>query len=461
MNFLKDKISNQKGQIIIISLMVLGTLALISTYFVSFTLTEYKIAKSQIMAAQTYYLAEAGVNEVIWKLKNDLVWSVDFKTEPGCENWSASFSRGSDLISSGSYQVQINNSDCARGQIIATSTIALSGETKAQRVVRAKVFKTIGSLTGDGAVFSGGNSENIDISSSIINVHDGNIFSNHNLNIDWASDVNIDGKALVNGIANVHWLSSLHADAICAANECFGDCEAEECPATSIPMPMVDFDSIEATSYKSRALAAQNAGQCQVLCEGTVCGTKCIYNSTEFKDILWQAGQNGTITLNNDITYVTGSIELKGGRKLVVNGILVSDGTIDIGENNCWTYGPGNKDCGYDQVTVNDPGVGKPSGIITKGKLNFGSYSSFSDISITGIVYANDEIRLNSIPNSFVLVGGILGRKVSISSLWSLFDMYLDNSIIAEGIWAGLQPPGEETPPYSPIVTIDHWEESY
>jgi len=72
-----------------------------------------------------------------------------------------------------------------------------------------------------------------------------------------------------------------------------------------------------------------------------------------------------------------------------------------------------------------------------------------------------DEIKIVSLPWSFEIVGGIISRKLSLTSAWSSFNIYLNNSIISEGIWAGPQPPEGEMPPYSPLVTIEHWEESY
>jgi hypothetical protein len=99
--------------------------------------------------------------------------------------------------------------------------------------------------------------------------------------------------------------------------------------------------------------------------------------------------------------------------------------------------------------------------MLTKGKINFGLYSSYQTIEMTGLVYANDEIRIISIPQIFRLTGGLLGRKVSIVSVWSSINFYLNNSIITEGIWAGANPPGGQTPPFSPVVTVEHWEEAY
>jgi len=465
---MKEKTS-KKGTILIVSVLIMGLLLILAAYFLTFTLTESRISQSQMVAAQTYYLAEAGINEAIWKLKNDPEWKDNFETEPGCYTWTASFSRSNIFFPNSSYQVQIQNSDCARGQITATSTIELSGGKTSQRVVRTKVFKAIGSLTGDSAIFSGGTSENINISASIINLYDGNLFSNNNTNINWWSEVSVhddpeteklEGKALANGNLNVSWSSTLDANSRCAKNVCEGDCLEEGCPPTTISMPMVDFDSDDENSYKSKASTSQDAGLCSILCNGIECENKCILTETEFEDLLWQVGKGGTLTFNSEITYVTGKINLKGGRSLVVNGALVADGTINIGEDYCWTN-KGQKDCDFDQITIIDPGVDKPSGILTKSKLNFGPYSSFQDIEITGLIYANDEIRITSLPQSFTVTGGILARKIYFGSLWSDFNICLNNSIILEGVWAGPKPPEGTKPPFSPIVTIEHWEEAY
>jgi hypothetical protein len=66
-----------------------------------------------------------------------------------------------------------------------------------------------------------------------------------------------------------------------------------------------------------------------------------------------------------------------------------------------------------------------------------------------------------SLPWGFKVVGGILARKFSLTSALSPVDIYLDNSKILEGVWAGPLPPGGGKPPYSPVVTIGHWEEAY
>lgn len=502
LKFWEEIYNQKKGTAIIIAFIIMGVLIISGLYFLSFTLTEGRIARSQTKSTQTYYLAEAGINKAIWKLKydefatstdGDAPWATCFVTSTApcgnCLGWSATFSTSTNsLVPNSNITVTIQNSTstCAKGRIIATSTITLSGGKTAQRVIETTVFKALAGPTEGAAVFSGGASENIDINFSKIKVY-GNLFSNNNLNISWWSTVEVyatssgEGKVLAINNYNQSWTSSVTSTAICAKNICnttttcgctdtdkFEECETGSCPPWSISTPLVDFDSATSTSFKTRAQAFENAGNCQVFCKKagqatTTCSTKCVFTATEFDDLLWEVREDGTLTLGTSaiptITYVTGQVELKGGRHLVVNGALVADGTIDIGTKSKWTKGS-EKDEGYSSITVNRPTATTTSGILTKVKINIGLYSSVTETIITGVIYANDEISLVSLSNSFTVRGGIIGRKLSFVSVWQWFNFILDNEIILYGL--GYKIDGTTiNPVYSPIVTVEHWEETY
>ncbi|HQA64153.1 MAG TPA: hypothetical protein PK085_03570, partial [bacterium] len=66
--------SNNRGFILVTSLLVMGLLLLLATYVVSFMITEFKISLSQTTATKTYYLAESGIAEAIWRIKYDPIW---------------------------------------------------------------------------------------------------------------------------------------------------------------------------------------------------------------------------------------------------------------------------------------------------------------------------------------------------------------------------------------------------
>ena len=494
--------SKKKGVISIIAFLTLGVLTLLSIYFLSFTLIESRISRSQEAATKTYYLAEAAINEAIWKLKNDNsttdgddAWAICFVTSTApcldCTDWSDTIVIDTDfLIPNSSTTVTIQNSQCARGEISATSTITLPDGKITQRVIKTSVFKSLASPTSDSAVVSGGASENIDLDYSKLRVY-GSFFSNHNLNLKGESTLEVnpaglaEGRVLAVGIYNQSANSTVSSTAICAENICnststcgctdfdtFEKCEINSCPPRPLSTPIVDFDSSSENSFKSRAQLAEDGGQCQHLCNDTTCfcngdpcpeANKCVLTDSELENLLWAAGEGGTLTLNSTsspgIVYVEGAIEIRGARHLIVNGTLVADDNITIGERNGWVRG-GEQHQGPSQISIRRPTATTTSGLLTKRKINFGQYSSFEDISVVGVIYANDEIRLTSIPNTMNVTGGIVARKLSLTSIWQWLNIHLDNDIILYGL--GYIIDGKSVDPeYSPIITIEHWEESY
>ncbi|MCD6232915.1 hypothetical protein J7J81_00820 [bacterium] len=484
----REPFSFRSGSVLVAAILILGVMLFLAGWYVSFTLTGSLISRSQTIATKTYYLAEAGINQAIWKLKNDEIatdgdspWKICFTTTtvgcPDCSSWQDSFIRNYNAGSTTT--VSIKNLQCGQGEIIATSTVGIGNGKFAQRVVKVKVIKSFGSLTEDSPIFAGSPSGESTIQSSVMNVYNGNLFSNNNINIKYWSTINVydnptsasqEGQVLANGNVNLT-LSTLNSSSTCSKNMCTeGICE--KCPVDFQEMPAIDFDSSDPNSYKSKAQKAENEGQCSVIgkdSEGSVVSTtsKCIFSENEFEDLLWQVGKGGTLILeyksNGHATstyYIDGGLDLKGERLLEIQGILVAGETVNIGESFCWRKG-WQFDCGFDQVKITDPGKGIPSGILTKGKMNFGPYSSFGDVDITGLVYSQDEMRLTSLPHKFKVVGGIIGRKFSLTSAFQSLDIYLDNDIIREGVWGGSQPPSGTGASYSPVVTVDHWEESY
>lgn len=470
---------------LLIAIVLLGVLGVVSAFFISFVLSGSRISFSHQVASQAYYLTEAGINEAIWKLKNDEVvsdgddpWQDCFMSSggacPDCASWSDTFTRH--YVPNSTTTVLVKNFECAHGEITATTTVAFEGGKNARRVVKARVFKALGSLTNDSPVFTGSPSGEGSIMGTLLNVYNGNMFSNNNFNVKGWSVVNVfdnpatieqEGQILVANNVNIV-NSAVFASSTCAKNDCtVGICAV--CPAPNLDMPAVDFDSAQATSYKSRAQLAQAQLQCEVKGKNSLdveifSLNQCVFTSAEFSDLLWQVGLNGTLFLNHktngavsSVYYVDGPVELKGGRRLRINGVLVANDTVSVGERLTWSG-----QSGLSQITITDPGEGFPSGILTKNKINFGLFSSFSTVQVTGLIYAQDEIRITSMPNQLDVIGGIIARKLSFTSLWTTFNLYLDNDIIKEGIWGSdTLPVGGTSAAYSPVVTVEHWEETY
>lgn len=416
------------------------------------------MALSQGMATKAYYLAEGGIQEAIFKLKNDTSWKNAFETQPtpsdpNCSSWSIDpYKRTPALFQEGVYEITVENLGCAEAEITARAKIQLSSGRTVQRIVKTKVFKGIGSPISDFNIFTGGPSENINIKfTDPLNIHLGSLFSNNNIRIKYWSKVNVDKKALAHGNINVSSNSELQATS-CAANICDSGCATTtECPPVQISMPPIDLDSDHPNSYLSQAKSSDCSS---VRADGK---TNCLFSSEEFEKLMWQNYPELSLPIGT-VCYISGDINIRAGQELTVNGVLVADRDINIGEDYCWVRpeSPFLR-CGSSRVIVNRPGTpeeNKPAGILVKRKIDAGGWLGLGlrALDITGLVYAGDEMRLSSVGAPIEIHGGIAVRKFTLSSLWNGVDIYLDSDVIVDTF-------GD--PQYSPVITIDHWEEEY
>lgn len=452
----KSKI--EKGGILIISILVLGLMLFLGAYFISFGLTGSKMAQSHKAATQTYYLAEAGVGETIFKLKTDPTWKSAFETQPTVEDPTCSFwsippyQRTGDLFENGSYTVTVTNLGCAKAELASVATIQLGEGKTSQRIVKAKVFKAIGNPVSDFNVFTGGSSENIEIKfTDPLNIHNGNIFSNSKIKLRYWSRVVVDNKALAGNNILLSENSQLIATS-CAANMCDSGCATStECPPEQVSMPPLDFDSDDPGSFLSRA---KNSDCSLIRTDGKI---NCVFTPEEFEKLMWQNYPALSLPTST-ITYVTGDVNIRASQQLTVNGVLVADRDFSLGEDFCWTRpDPPFLWCGSAQLTVKRPGSPEDnlsSGILAKRKINAGGWLGIGvkALDITGLIYAGDEMRLSAVAAPIEIHGGIAVRKFTLSSMWEGVDIHLDSDVIIDTFGS---------PTYSPMVVVDHWEEEY
>lgn len=413
------KLKANPGFVLLVVFLVVFLLLLLTIYFFSFVTTELKISKNQAIAEQTYYLAEAGVEEAIWKLKFDETWQTNFENS---NNWSATFTRDPVFFDGGAYTIQIQNSDYAKGEIIATGTYTLYPSNKtAQRIVKIKVFKALNPNPVEQiAMFAGDG--NIIFNGSAVNFYNGGIFANGDINLTWFSDIYTSETASTTDDIYIDWLSSLDADG--SEPQCSGSnwTACENWPP--IGMPMIDFDSSATNSYKYKAQYNYNPPQ--------------VYTQQEFTDLL---KNNPNLTING-ITYVTGQVKIKRGQHLTVNGVLVADGSVTVGIG--WQDPFGTAD-----LFVNNT-QGQPSGVLTKGSFKNSQFGG--KIDIDGLIYASDQVDISSLPQVFTVNGGIITRQVKLTSIWQVLNITYNNDIIMNAL---------AQPIYSPVVSVEHWEEEY
>lgn len=407
-------LENEKGIALIVTILLMNMLLFLSLFFLSFTLTERKIASSQSKGARTYYLAEAGIAEMVSKLKNDSTYQTNFETNP---SWTETFTRNNPFgPNSGSYEVTITNTSEAHGGIVSIGKINIGSGKETQRIVKTYVYKAMGEgglEIGDSCGYADGN---IDISSSLVNFYNGSAHSNNVFTVNGLSTVNVDTDLNAVGNFNKSWLSTVNIG---------GRAYTRNYPpaASEVNMPAVDFDSDDPGSYKNIADVT--------------------YTESQFDDMI---ENNSTITLNDPITYIEGDVDFYGNKSLVINGLLVINRDFEVGRKLCMGFS-----CGRASVTVNHT-EGQASGILAKRKVEFKSWAG--NINIDGVVYASDQLNILSFPFGFDFNanGGLISRKLSISSVWQPVEIWRDEEILNSTIGVT---------EFSPIITVEHWEEEY
>lgn len=407
----------KKAFALISVVLILGVFLLIGTAFFTLISFERKIASSQESTFETYYLAEAGIAEVIYKLRNDAVWRDEF--EDGTIN--RTLSREGGLVEGGSYEVSIDSTQTGEAEIIALGKWDIAGTT-AQRVVKIKVIRaTNPNPLAQMATYS---DEDTNVNLSFVTVESGNMFANDDLDLFAWSRADITGKAMAADEIHLYAGSDLNASEGCWAVNCPSGCSSCHPAPDHVDMPMLDFDSADENSYKSRATA--------------------IYSEAEFKDLL---NNNNPLVLDNEVTYVEGDVRIKKGHSLILNGLLVADGSIIFGG---WSFAPGQNA----HIEINNI-PGKGSGLIAKGAVEFLARPWNDDINIAGVLYALDRVRIKnlSFSGNFSLTGAMIGREIEFFDFWGDINITYNDDILVDSLFG---PPAD-----APVVMIEHWEEEY
>lgn len=465
--------NNQKGTIIIIAAIAMTILMSISGYLLNSLVTEMEVLGSMQQAEKAYYLAESGINEAIWKLENDDEWGdsfVDPNLNPDSEGdfWSETLERD---LGEGSYVVEIQNTRIGEAQIKAVATTPFMGR-KSKREAQVTVYRPFESPTEDSAVFSGGGGSNVKVSDTDLTVNDGNIFSNHNLLLSGSSTLrlfdsgdneSLKGQILATQNINIGGGVDLEEyNAICSRNMCHEDCQ--RCPPQSTSLPSVDFDSDDEDSFKSRAEKSEEEGDCSITCslqdeDFYKCSDKCILTENDFEDLLWEVGKGGSLNLENEITYVTGSIDLKGGRSLFSEGMIAADGSINLGVDEEWRR-RGDSQVGTSHIEITNKNWDGPSGLISKRSIKLGSYALQSESVIEGAIYAGGDVELVDLSEKLIIKGGLMGRQFDLVNLQEGLEVDFENELVLVSLGYIIDDE-VKNPSFAPVLEVDRWEEVY
>ncbi|MFC1612942.1 hypothetical protein ACFL23_01285 [Patescibacteria group bacterium] len=409
MRLLNEK--NNLGFLAIPAILIISLLLMIGIYFLDFSISEKKISDSYSISAQAYYLAESGLEYAVFKLKDDETWKTNFETIP---NWEISYQGGNVLFPNGYYDIFIKNYDLAKASIIATSTLIINNR-KSQRVIKTQIFKAMGeSEIGNNVILT---DQNLEFYASDADIT-GSLFSNTDLIA--ALGTNLDISDLAQATDDIYSIlfSTITANEIHAEN--WNPPAPDE-----IGIPSVDFDSNDLESWKSQA---QALGQ--------------VYSTNEFDTML---NNNPNLTLNN-IVYITGNINIGDGKHLTVNGVLATNDNITVGTTKEWW-----QSCPADKGSIIINNIeGQPSGLFSKSQIDFNECSN--NIVINGVLYAGNSIDLTALKNSFNINGTMLAREVTFLVIQNGVTLNFDDTIIDNTLIHT---------EFSPVITVEYWEEEY
>lgn len=387
----------KKGYVLISVLVIMIVMLAIVFILADALLSELAISRNQKAAAVSFNLAEAGVQEAIWQIKNNTGTKDAFMA--GTADIDINHSQA--LLPGGSYEFNILSTAPAAATITATGFNQF-GVKKAQRKISLKVFQAPvpTAYPYDAALLAGGANGNININQSTLNIiSGGSLTSGGNINKINQSTVSVAKDILANGPNITTNQSTVTQGGTKQANY-----------PTDFVLPGIDINSDASTSYKSQAITQSH-----------------YYTSTQFKNLL------KTQTIFNGITYVSGSggVTINQKNNIIFNGTLVSEGSITINQSTVNVY--------------HNPG---PSGILTLGNLS----TNQSTLYVEGLVYSSVSAATSN-QSSITIKGALLTSNFSANQCQTFnIDFKKDwvNEVLSGGGSAG-----------TPVIKFDHWEEEY
>lgn len=407
--FKKMKNSKHEEGVALLLVILLMTITLsLAIYFMNFSLTESTISKSYTSNNSTYYLSEAAVNEVIWKLQNDPDWKNNFT---GSSTWSTTLTRNNPMGVNGSYTVSVKNTGLAHATVFATSTITLPNNRTSQRVVSVNLYRATGlsALGGNVAISDG----TLNISGSEVNIN-GTIHSNANIEIANGSEVHFSSSTASSsvsavGTVNVSNNSQVETTYIYGTNTVLGG-------ASSSTVPAVDFNSSSTNSMKSMA--------------------DHVYAAAAF---------NESMLANPGLIYVIGSVNLTNTNDTFTHkGALVVEGDLTLN---------------FKRWDISTSSQNTPVGLFASGNLTLKSPNGGQEGIIYGVIYAGNKLSLQLKPmgnsHDVIISGGIAGKTIDI------YNAGTGNGQVQFLINPDLVNQSLVNTSQSPVITTDHWEEEY
>lgn len=401
--------TKNQGFVLVTSVLILTTLLMVGSYLISSATSENKIAQAEFLATKNYYLSEAGISEMLWRIKNDettrnafLAGALDASYDIGRSNVFGDSKAG--------YQVSARNTVTAEAWVTATSTYQI-GNNISQRVVKSYISRATGDPIGwNYSVYSGGRggqqNGNFTFTGSGVALiaNGGRLHANQVFKVQKAEVIVNDGA-----VTSANVITVVSGGALTLNNS------YQDAPTSTVEIIPITINSDPenpgGNSWENRATATFS-----------------------------------TATFNSlpDSTVLTGIIYVNGGnariinKNMTINGVLAVSGSLEV-------------DLDGQSLAINhDETYG--SGILVNNNLTITTEGGL--VLIDGLVYSGNTLEINSQSTDFTINGGVAG-----------FDAIITASglpLILNFTPANIEPVIEpEYNPESPLIQIDHWEEQY
>lgn len=434
--FLKAKIKNffrKKPAYVTITVLILMLVLVAITYlFADAIYSELAIARNNKGAQIAFSLAEAGVQEAIYKVKYKTEYTNFFlsnlSSNPS-ENIKSFTHSAPALINNGSYNVDIQKTAKGVAMITARGEFTM-GLKKAHREIKLNIAQAYVAppYDEDTAMFTDAQASatgDLDFKKSTINIYDGGLIAGRSLNLQHESVVTAEKS-----VKYVVSYSSQHSSVLkceCLFNDPDPLNPPPDCPSAPIctpqviPVGEVKIPTIDFAAYRTKADSEHH-----------------VYSSAEFLNLI-PLGQ--ATTLEGTFFVEDPQLTISGNRNVTINGVLIvssgNSGNINIGSNSGATT----------TLTINQLSGSGPAGIIAYGKIIIDEKSNFSG---TGLLYSGEGVDMNSSSSPINLIGGILSRRITVGE--RTVNIHFNKDIINTTL---------ANPNDTPIIELNHWEEEY
>lgn len=386
-------------------LILLGVAMFGAGAIVTISRLESKISRSSQEASTAYYVAEAGVQDAMWRLNNDVTYSGPLAD--GTLN--ASYTATNFPATGQNFTVtMVTDSSLGAGygtiDVVGTSN---NGDFTASRHVQTEVFKGSNGVTTNGNAFFSAGKITLTNVTGTLQLNGGGIYSSNNIALSNAK-LNTTNSYDINAVGTYTTSSStVTTRAIHSTNN-------NPPAATLVPTPSFNF-----TDYSTSS------------------GYTVKYTPAQFQNLFCNACA-ATVNLSG-VVYVSGAVSMPNSAKnktLNMNGMLVIAGNFTV-PSSVTTF----------TVNVTDPGTGK-SGIFVSGATSI----SVGNWTINGVMYTagNTTFALGSSQGLTINGALISGGTTTINASIGTSITYNDTRVSAT---VGNGP--------ATALELQHWEEEY